>query len=899
MKLTRLRVLHMENPLGIDEKPWYSWVLESEKPNTMQTGYRIRVVEENGDPVWDSGMRAGNENTFIPYEGETLKSRTRYRWTVEATSSHGETASETGDFETAFLGDDTWTAQWAESTLPVIERKSGFGNQPSPTMFRRSFELNAVKRITSARLYATALGAYRLYVNGSRVDERELAPGYSSYDTLLNYQTYDVTPLLKSGGNTIGMYVGDGWYFNPETTIHRDTTAAGRHAVCFELIIRYEDGSEERIVSDEQVKAAAGPVIFSDLFAGERYDARLSKPDWCNADSTDDDWVFAKVRQNPQGTLKSAPDDVILPVRSFPVRRLFHAPNGDLIADFGQNMAGSVRLRMALPAGVMISLEHFEALGSDGNYFNTIYSVGGVGSGSDQRVEYISDGSEADYTPHFTFLGFRYVRIRFYDEEGAELTGANQPAIIPGNLTAVALSTKKENLGRFSCSHEGLNRLYENIRWSQYSNMISIPTDCPQREKAGWTGDAGIYIGTALLNEDVTPFFSRWLRSVSADQQAYGAVPMVVPFNDTYKGMSRMMAQMSRTEGPIAPAGWGDASVKIPWTMYEVTGNRRILEAQYDSMKHWCDYIIRTAEKCGRPDLPPEKEKYLWNTGFHYGEWLIPSTTLGGFEDQASMGRAMQETGGYIAPIFGWYSVSTFAEIAAVLGNAGDAAYYSAIADSMKDAIQSCLIGPNGEAPAEYMGAYVLLLYFDLVPGQFWERCVRHLLDMIRKNGNCLDTGFLATPYLLPVLEKAGRTDVAFELLFQNRTPSWLYEVEHGATTIWETWTAVGEDGQPQHVSMNHYSFGCVAEWMFRTIGGIDADKPGFRHMLIAPKPDKRLDWARREYVSEQGTVRCAWERKDSGIEIRVTVPCNAQATIILPNGTKHEAGSGEYVYQC
>ncbi len=898
MQLTRLRVLHMENSLGIDENPWYSWVLKSEKPDTMQTGYRIRVTEEAGNPVWDSGMQTGDENTFIPYEGAPLKSRTRYSWTVEVTSNHGETASETGVFETAFLGDDAWTAQWVESTLPVIERKSGFGNQPPATMFRRFFELNAAKRIASARLYATALGVYRLYVNGSRVDERELAPGYSSYDALLNYQTYDVTPMLKSGGNAVGMYVGDGWYFNPETTIHKDVTGTGRHAVCFELIVRYEDDSEERIISDGQVKVAVGPVVFSDLFSGERYDARRCRPDWCNADSSDDGWIFARVRQRPDCALKSVPDDVILPVKSFPVKRLFHAPNGDLIADFGQNIAGSVWLRMALPTGMMISLEHFEALGSDGNYFNTIYATGGVGNGADQRVEYVSDGSDADYQPHFTFLGFRYVRVRFYDEAGTELTGENQPAINPENLTAVALSTKKENLGVFACSHEGLNRLYENIRWSQYSNMISIPTDCPQREKAGWTGDAGIYIETALLNEDVTPFFSRWLRNVSADQQADGAVPMVVPFNDTYRAMSQMMAQMFQTEGLLAPAGWGDASVKIPWTMYKVTGNRRILEAQYDSMKRWCDYIIRTAEKCGRPDLPPEKERYLWNTGFHYGEWLIPSTTQGGFEDQASIARAMMETGGYVAPIFGWYSVSTFAGIAAMLGNTEDAGHYSAIACKMREAIQSCLIGPNGEAPAEYMGAYVLLLYFDLVPERFRDRCANHLLDMIRQNGNCLDTGFLATPYLLPTLEKIGRTDIAFELLFQNRAPSWLYEVEHGATTIWETWTAVGEDGQPQHVSMNHYSFGCVAEWMFRAIGGVDADKPGFKHLVIAPKPDQRLDWARREYMSEQGTVGCAWEKKDDGIEIRVTIPCNARATILLPNGTKHEVGSGEYVYQ-
>ncbi len=898
MKITRLRVLHMENPLGIDETPWFSWVLESGMNHTIQARYRICVAEKDGRKVWDSGERIGETNTFVPYEGEVLRSRTAYTWTIQAVSNHGEETAETGTFETAFLNNDGWTAAWVESSLPVEVRRNGFGNQPPATMFRRSFRMSPSKAVVSARLYATALGVYRLYLNGDLADRRELAPGYSSYDKILNYQTYDVTDKLLPGENVLGMYVGDGWYFNPETAIHEEISAAGRHAVCFELIIRYEDGTEERIISDDQVRTAAGPILFSDLFAGECYDARASRPGWNRRDYMDDDWSPTRVIQQPGCSLRSAPDDVIMPVRWFPAEKLFYTPNGDLVADFGQNMAGCVRLSLTLPRDIKISLEHFETLGSDGNFFNTIYTTGDVGKGADQRVEYISDGSAADYTPYFTFFGFRYVRIRFYDENGTEMTGEKAPEIAPRNLNAVALSTRKENLGSFSCSHDGLNRLYENIRWSQYANMISIPTDCPQREKAGWTGDAGIYIETALMNEDVTAFFSRWLRSLSADQQADGSVPMVIPFNETYRRMSGMMGRMFGAEGMPAPAGWGDAAVKIPWTMYQVTGNLRVLEAQYDSMKQWCNYVIRTAEKCGRPDLPREKEQYLWNTGFHYGEWLVPSTTKGGYEDQASIARVMMETESYIAPIFGWYSVSTFAKVAALLGKTEDENRYADIGKKMRDAIWSCLIGPNGEAPGEYMGAYVLLLFFDLVPDQYRERYVQRLLEMIRENGGCLDTGFLATPYLLPVLEKTGHRDTAFDLLFQNQMPSWLYEVEHGATTIWETWNAVDENGEPRHVSMNHYSFGCVAEWMIRTIGGISSDQPGFKHMIIAPRPDKRLTWAKCEYVSEQGRVCCAWERKNGGIEVRVTVPCNVKATVLMPDGVRHEAGSGEYVWQ-
>ncbi len=897
MELKRLRTLHMEQPVGIDAIPYFSWILESDQKDVMQASYRIRVTDEAGQLFWDSKVRESDQNTFVNYEGKPLRSASCYQWQVEATDNHGKTASETGNFETAILHAEEWNAGWTESVLPVTERKDGFGNQPPATLFRRSFRVPKEKEIRSARLYGTALGVYRLYVNGERADDRELAPGYASYDRIIPYHTYDLTMQLHTGENVLGLYVGDGWYFNQETAIHKAETASARHAVLYELRIQYTDGTQDIVCSDGSEKTAYGPVCFSDLFAGERYDARREQEGWCGTDFDDSLWLPAKRTDYPVQHLKAAPDDTIGAIALLPVQKLFEAPNGDLLADFGQNMAGRVRVRTTLPEGVKLMLEHFEVTDPAGNYFNTIYTTNGVGAGADQRAEFISGGKKAVYEPYFTYFGFRYVRIRFFDAQGQELTGAARPEIFANDLTAAALSTHKENLGEFSCSDERLNRLYANIRWSQYSNMLSIPTDCPQREKAGWTGDAGIYIGTALLNEDVTPLFTRWLASAEADQQEDGSVPMVVPFNETYRAMSRMMAQMTGTSGHVAPAGWGDACVKIPWTMYQVTGNREILRAAYLMMKRWCDYVIRSAKVCGRPDLPAEKEQYLWDTGFHYGEWLIPSTSKGGFDDQEATGMAMAMTARYVAPIFGYVSVSTLAEIAMILGNREDGMQYEAIAAKMKDAVQTCLIGPNGEAPAEYMGAYVLLLYYDLVPAQWKDRYVNRLLSMIRENDGCLDTGFLATPYLLETLEKTGHLKEACDLLFQTKSPSWLYEVEHGATTIWETWNAVDEDGTPKHVSMNHYSFGCVAEWMFRMMGGIGADRPGYRHIVIAPMPDGRLDWVKRGYISEQGEITCEWRKDGSTVRIEVQIPCNTRASILLPDGRREEAGSGRYRY--
>lgn len=899
MELKRLRTLHMENPMGIDVNPYFSWMFESKRQNVIQKAYRLYVKDSQENYVWDSGWNESDENTFIPYEGEKLRSREKYHWTVEVRNNYEETADSTAYFETAFLDRNEWKAVWAESALLVTERKDGFGNQPPATMFRRSFSLEAKGKVASARLYVTSRGVYRLYLNGERVDEREFAPGYSSYDKQLSYQTYDMAEYLKDGENVLGLYVGDGWYFSPETTIHKAETVAGHHAVLFEMRIQYEDGTEEIVTSDEHLRTAYGPVLFSDIFAGERYDSGKELEGW-NAPGYDDSgWKEAKCCSYPMENLAAEPGDRIIAVKEISPKSIFKAPNGDCIVDFGQNMAGRVRVHTVLPAGYKVVLEHFEVLDKEGNYFNTIFMTNGVGAGADQKVEYISSGKEAIYEPYFTFLGFRYVRVRFYDANGQEQKDAEFSEVKAGDFTAVALSTEKANLGNFSCSDSKLNQLYSNIRWSQYSNMISIPTDCPQREKAGWTGDAGIYAETALLNEDVTAFFTRWLKSMEADQQGNGVVPMVVPFNETYRIMSEMMGQMSNCSGPITSAGWGDAAVKVPWSMYKVTGNRAILKDRYDMMKKWCDYIIRTAEECGRPELPREKEKYLWDTGFHYGEWVIPSTSLKGFEDQEAVGMAMVLTARYTAPIYGYYSVSTFAEIAKILGCEEDHQHYSDIALKMKDAIQSCLIGPNGEAPAEYMGAYVLLLYFDLMPEKYREQYAEHLAEMIKNNGGCLDTGFLATPYLLDTLVMTGHTDIAYDLLFQTKIPSWLYEVENGATTIWETWNAVDGEGNPQHVSMNHYSFGCVADWMFRTIGGIRADRPGFKHMVIEPKPDHRIEWARREYLTEQGTVSCSWEKTAEGLQVKITVPCNTRATVVLPNGTKQEVGSGNYSYSC
>ncbi len=896
MKLKRLRVLHLKNPLGISEKPYFSWVLESDKNNVIQTGYLIIVQEENGSIVWNTNWVESDINSFILYEGSRLNSCSRYIWTIKVKNNYGEVASASGFFETAILDNKLWKAKWIEDNLPVHKRENGFGKQPPATMFRKRFLVDENKVIKTVRAYVTAHGVYNLYFNGLKVGKRRLAPGYASYERIMPYQTYDITDCIVKGKNVVGLYVGDGWFFSPETSMNQKATSEGHHAVIFEIHIQYTDGTEDVICSDEEVKTGYGPVLSSDMFAGEDYDANKECIGWSESEYDDKEWKNAVLAAYSIENLVAEADDAIGAVKEFDAKKLIVTPKGENVIDFGQNIAGVVRINNTLPKGYKVVLVHFETLDDKGNYFNTILSTNGVGAGADQRVEYISAGEERTYEPLFAYFGFRYILISIFDASGREIPAEK---INIKDFTAVAISTEKDNIGKFECSDERLNQLYSNIRWSQHSNMISIPTDCPQREKAGWTGDAAIYIETALLNEDVTSLFSRWMKSVALDQQSDGMIPMVVPFNETYKNMAIMMGQMTQMDGLATSAGWGDVVVKVPWTLYEVTGNIHILRANYNTMKKWCDYIETQARKRVREDLPAEKEKYLWNSGFHYGEWLIPSTSIAGFSDENAVGNAMAVTASYTAPIYGYYSISTFAKIAGILGEEKDAVYYLKLAEKIKDAIQCCLLGPEGEPTAEYMGAYVLMLYFDLVPSKYKKQYEKRLIDMIRENGNCLDTGFLATPYLLDTLEKIGCIDEAFDLLFQNKSPSWLYEIEHGATTIWETWNAVSEKGVPQHVSMNHYSFGCVASWMFKTIGGVRSQDLGYKHILITPKLDRRIDWAEREYMSEQGLIKCKWKRSGKQIKIEVVIPCNTTATVILPDGSRNEIGSGCYVYKC
>ena len=846
MRISECRVNHMTAPLGVDRAPEFSWRMESETQNVFQTAFQITVSDAAG-LVWDSGKRSSDVQSFVPYGGE-LKSRTHYTVTVTVWDNQGNTAQAESEFETAFLFQTECQGRWIESPIQRNEAKLfTYGIENPVLLFERSFPTQ--KEIASARLYAACYGCYRVYLNGQRPDEREFAPEFTPYGSILNYQTYDVTALLQAE-NALAFEVGDGWFFCAQTAVKTPEEHCAP-AILYQLEVRYADGETALICSDGSETVRTTNILFSDLFMGERQDRTLPYGEKHPV----------LLRDYDLSVLRAQPQPPILPIELIPAKEVYTSPRGETIVDFGQVIAGRARIWIDAPAGAELSFEYTEVVDREKNYFSTMSLR--------QCDTVVSDGTPFLHEAHFTFHGFRYIRV----------SGMMDPR--PEDFTAVLLSTVKENAGSFSCDDERLNRLYQNIRYSQKNNMLSIPTDCPTREKAGWTGDILIYAETAMLNEEMTPFLSSWLSGLLADQRPDGVIPLVSPLTNLYEAVAiRNMAPFGDT-GMTGIAGWSDAVLWVPYEMYRSSGNLEVLRRCYPAMKQWCGYILQTAQEKRGSDLPEDIDRWLWNTGFHFGEWLVPGRESEGFE-------ICKESACYIAPYFGYETIRRMAEVCCLIGE--DPHPWRDAAEHMKDAIVKGIFR-QGLLPDYLMGAYVLAFAFDLVPDDLHDEYAGRLIALVEK-GNCtIGTGFLATPYLLPVLDKLGRHDLSLKILFNERQPSWLYEVKLGATAIWENWLAMGEDGQPIKTSFDHYAFGCVDSYLFHTICGIKGD-PGYRHFTIEPDASAPLRSFRRSFICESG--RLCVELKDQVLS--VTIPCNTEATVRW-RGEEHHCGSGQYSF--
>lgn len=855
--------------MGIDGTPYFSWEIESDLQNVIQSAYRIQVYQAE-QCIWDSKVQHSQQTTFIFYEGESLESSTLYKWNVSVWDNHGNMASGQADFETALLNLKDWKAKWVEST--IRHRK-----KTPAVMFRKDFEVG--NGLISAKVYATCHGIYYMSMNGNQVDSRKFAPEYTAYDKCLYYQTYDVTGLLREGKNTIGMYVGDGWFFSMMSKKRGRKSFSKYHGILFQIELQYQNEKREWILSDESVLCSVGPVQYSDLYRGEIYDAQKTVNNWDTPHCDLQQWKKCKITYFPMNNLKAQALDPIRLYKELPVKKVLTTPKGEKVLDFGQNFAGYVRMKLHIPKGTSVTLEHSETLDKDGNYFNNIQGI-------NQKDTYLSNGEEITYEPLFTFHGFRYVRVTGISTLRAE------------DFTGVALTSESVSVGSFICSDTHINRLVENSLWSQRSNMFSIPTDCPQREKAGWTGDIGLYGRTALQNEDLTAFLTSWLTNMALEQKKDGQIPPVIPFSDFYIMTSKLQPiLMGGSPKTISSSGWGDCCVDVPYDMYCLTGNTAILRQQYLVMKKWLAYVEKQArtKKGKNSGVEKSKEQYLWNSGFHYGEWLIPSCCeKGGSLSKENLASA-KEGKNYVAPLYFYSSCTKMKKIAEVLGEEADANYYKGLAQKILDACQSSLLTSDNRLRYERQGAYVIALKAGIIPESKKKQFAGRLAELIHQNGDKLDTGFLGTQYLLDALSENGYGELAYHLLIQPENPGWMYEVKNNATTIWESWNCFDKNGNIQLMSMNHYAFGCVCDWIYRNITGIDLLEPGFKKIRIAPQIYGDLTYASRIFHCEYGEVESSWNIENNIFRLDVRIPCNTTAVIELPDKKTEIVGSGTY----
>jgi alpha-L-rhamnosidase len=723
-------------------------------------------------------------------------------------------------------------------SLPVFDGSDGFQKakwiepgfaedtaQRSPAIFRTAFD--SYRPIRSAYLTVTAHGIYEGELNGSRIGKAYFAPGFTSYHRRLQYQVYNVTALVKQH-NQLSFTVAEGWWRGVYGGDMKNNHYGANCALLAQLEITYSDGTKKIIASDKSWQSAIGKITYADFYNGEVVDATRDSSEWSgvNVVQADQSELFPSVA--PMVTAH----EQLKPVK------IFKAPNGDHLIDFGQNMAGIISLKVGGKPGDTVRVFHAETLDEKGNFY-----AGNLRNAAAEDVFILTGKGMETFEPHFTYHGFRYIKVLGYPGE-----------LKAKNFTAIALYSDMPKTGSFSCSNPMLKQLQSNITWSQRSNFMDIPTDCPQRsERYGWTADAQVFCPTAAFNYNVDSFYTKWLADLAADQGPDGAVPRIVP-------------NFFNTPPTDGVAGWSDAATIVPWDLYEIYGDTAVLRAQYNSMKAWVDYVTAHAKDD------------LW-TANGYGDWYAPN-------DPTSLP--------YIDQCYWYHSCWIIQQTAMVLGHQDDYQKYTDLLAKIKTAFDNTYLDhiPNTET------ANVLALQFDLLPDKQVQAAVERLVSLIHQNNDHLSTGFLGTPFLLGVLSRYGHSELAYRILLQTSAPSWLYPITKGATTIWEKWDAIKPDGTVQACSLNHYAYGAVGDWMYRNIAGINAAAPGYQKIMIRPEPGGGITWAKGSYMCAYGKIVSAWKIVKGQFLLEVIIPKGTTAAIYLPKGHVKNVGPGHYHYQ-
>ena len=831
MRLYDFRTEYRENPIGLTEKaPRFSWKIESDEKDTVQTSYEIKVTDENGKLVWDSGKKISDQSVLISYEGEALAGETFYSVEVTVADNHGNVESVEGSFETGIFNQTEFKAQMITSDFSEDETAC--------PIFGKTFAID--KKVKKARLYATAHGVYEVTLNGQTVGDYRMAPGWTSYHNRLQYQIYDVTEQLAEE-NEIAITVGNGWYKGILGFYCQPNQYGTQVGAFAELHVEYEDGSKEVIATDETWSVKTGEIRYSEIYMGETIDTDAPEITEGNVVVKDFDKAVLTAQENE-------------PVRiteKIVGKELIVTPKGEKLVDFGQIVTGVVEAHVKGEKGQKIVLRHAEVLDKDGNFYpETLRQAKSIDT-------FICNGEEQIFRPHFTFHGFRYICV-----EGMEEFTADQ-------FIACVTHSDMEKTGDFHCSNKKVNQLQSNITWSQRDNFLDIPTDCPQRdERLGWTGDAQVFSWTAAFNRNTALFYKKWMRDVAAESSLEKGVPHVVPdILDSYSS-----------------SAWSDVAVIVPWVVYQIYGDKGILEENWKCMHEWVDYI---KNNCG--------ENGLWQSGFQYGDWLALDK-----EESADRTGATDK---YMIPnAYYLYVTELVKKTAEVLGKDEEAKKYAELYETTLDAFRREYYTETGRIVSETQTGAIISLYFNLAREKDRKRILNTLLTNIGNHKNHLATGFVGTPYICHTLSENGAHEMAATLFMKEDYPSWLYAVNMGATTIWERWNSIKPDGtfdESGMNSLNHYAYGSVGDWMYRKVAGLSQLEPGYKRFQVKPMFVKGIEEWGTEFESVYGKIVANTSCKAGKIHVHVEVPANTTAVIVLPEKEEvHEVGSGVYDYE-
>ncbi|MDE7354707.1 MAG: glycoside hydrolase family 78 protein [Acetatifactor sp.] len=840
MQAVNLKTEYMTNPLGIDiRKPYLSWQCRG---GIKQTAYEIRAFT-GGQVIWNSGkVPSSRMNELL---GVEAAGRQRVSWQVRLWDQEdvpGEW-SEEAFFEMGLLEKEDFTAKWINPELtcdPQIHKPASY--------LRKTFW---VDRKGTARLYITCHGLYEAWINGRRAGDFVLAPGSFTYDRRLAYQTYDVTELIREGENRVQVILGDGWYRSC-SGVDGDRNLYGEDVA---LYFQLEIDGKAVCISDESWEASQdGPIRENDMQQGETVDARLEEFEG---------WHGVKAEDFGTANLCCSNCVPVTENERFE-GKLLQTPDGSIVIDYGQNLAGYVEFTVTARAGQRIVITHGESLDENGNFTAENFQdrKRHKEGGTCQRVTYICKEGVNHYKSRFTIWGFRYGKV----ETEADLSS--------GKFTAIAVYSQMEQLGRFECSNEDVNRLVENSIWSQKSNFCDVPTDCPTRERAAWTGDMGVFAQTGIYLEDCYPVIRKWLGECRLNQHENGKVANIAPRNNVPGFFSDLLA---------GSVGWGDACITVPYDLYRRYGDRRILEENYEMMKKWYGFLeSRAGQKEGDAALEENSwAAYAIETGVDYGEWCEPDV-------ESTM--AMRTPQGKVATAYFARSGQLLSEIAEILGCPEDAAEFARTAAGAREAFRHMAL-EGGRIRSDRQAEYVRAISFGLLDEEEEKQAASDLNDLVVKNGYHLNTGFLSTPQLCPVLARHGYVETAYRLLLQDTMPGWLYAVKKGATTIWENWDGINEKGEVK-ASLNHYSYGAVCGWLFAGICGIVLDRG---EITICPCPHKSLQYARAVYQSPAGRIVSGWRYEGDHVIYEIEIPANGEAQVILPDGRKETLTAGSY----